>query len=640
MSSKKADGHIMSSDSHSFGEGVSSDSNVSQGQSLAEGGQNIASDVTNGSQPVLRQLPADESLGVKTSALDEGSQASVAGDPVDPVEPHSAAALVESPIQVASAVNEPTDDLVRLIAATADQPLVCADPAELHGEPVSASSQSEVKDLDSAVEITESETVFRTVAITLPRALTNTPYSTMLPALAVYPELREIRRPDTQDFTLDLNLHKLSGFAAQPSDMVWQLFSPGTVSQGPVVIDLKLEIRKAPEPPVRETLRLPNADVGIPYSETLNLGDFSPNSVISEASTQAGLALDTLSNVVSGVPDAAGEYTFVLHGSRGEVLVDLIIEVTVIPDPKSLWKNIPSDRKQPFWKEETKSEQYFADDLLVVAASKRGRSHAHVGSFRDDDFAIIRPRDGDWHIAVVCDGKGSGAYSREGSRLTVEYVSQELPKLLQERFTADVLSQVSTGQERAVFDAFWFSLVTVARGAAAHLKDAAEHNQLDLRDFDTTFLITAARRVSTGWLVGAFAIGDGGIALVNTSQNSVLPMMTPDSGAAAGETRFLSLSEFQDAELITKRLRIAVVSRLDYLFLMSDGITDAKIPTEHDLGSWNVWSPFLSEDLCPAVDLSSDNSQAAQQLLDWLDFWVTGEHDDRTIVVTRSVGGR
>ena len=41
----------------------------------------------------------------------------------------------------------------------------------------------------------------------------------------------------------------------------------------------------------------------------------------------------------------------------------------------------------------------------------------------------------------------------------------------------------------------------------------------------------------------------------------------------------------------------------------------------------------LWADLSKTVDFSDDNANAADQLLDWLDFWSPGNHDDRTIAI-------
>jgi hypothetical protein len=55
-------------------------------------------------------------------------------------------------------------------------------------------------------------------------------------------------------------------------------------------------------------------------------------------------------------------------------------------DPKSLWKNIESD-KSTFWKDNV-AVQVISWTKKIVVASKRGRSHMNVGSFRDDVFCF------------------------------------------------------------------------------------------------------------------------------------------------------------------------------------------------------------------------------------------------------------
>jgi hypothetical protein len=46
--------------------------------------------------------------------------------------------------------------------------------------------------------------------------------------------------------------------------------------------------------------------------------------------------------------------------------------------------------------------------------SKRGRSHAHEGKFREDDFAVSE-LPADWNMISVSDGAGSAQLAREGS---------------------------------------------------------------------------------------------------------------------------------------------------------------------------------------------------------------------------------
>ena len=45
---------------------------------------------------------------------------------------------------------------------------------------------------------------------------------------------------------------------------------------------------------------------------------------------------------------------------------------------------------------------------------------------------------------------------------------------------------------------------------------------------------------------------------------------------------------------------------------------------------WNaLWNDLKEK----GVDLSDDNEVAKEQLLNWLDFWSPGNHDDRTIAI-------
>jgi hypothetical protein len=59
-------------------------------------------------------------------------------------------------------------------------------------------------------------------------------------------------------------------------------------------------------------------------------------------------------------------------------------------------------------------------DIRIAAASRRGRSHEHAGSFRDDDFYINHCQETGWSVMLVADGAGSAVNSREGSRIAVK----------------------------------------------------------------------------------------------------------------------------------------------------------------------------------------------------------------------------
>jgi hypothetical protein len=58
------------------------------------------------------------------------------------------------------------------------------------------------------------------------------------------------------------------------------------------------------------------------------------------------------------------------------------------PDPKDLWKIIEPPSNGDYYKKNTDKKLIVSDQFNLIAGSRRGRSHEHNGSFRDDDFYI------------------------------------------------------------------------------------------------------------------------------------------------------------------------------------------------------------------------------------------------------------
>jgi hypothetical protein len=71
---------------------------------------------------------------------------------------------------------------------------------------------------------------------------------------------------------------------------------------------------------------------------------------------------------------------------------------------------------------------------------------------------------------------------------------------------------------------------------------------------------------------------------------------------------------------------------------MTDGIYDPKFVVEANLEKIDKWNEFL-EDLKGKnedgikVDFDKENTETAEQLSIWMDFWSPGNHDDRTLAI-------
>ena len=72
--------------------------------------------------------------------------------------------------------------------------------------------------------------------------------------------------------------------------------------------------------------------------------------------------------------------------------------------------------------------------------------------------------------------------------------------------------------------------------------------------------------------------------------------------------------------------------------LMTDGIYDAKFVVEANLEKLEKWKEFIedlqgnNEDNVKVV-FEESNTEIANQLSTWMDFWSPGNHDDRTLAI-------
>jgi serine/threonine protein phosphatase PrpC len=415
--------------------------------------------------------------------------------------------------------------------------------------------------------------------------------------------------------------------------------------------------RVRPKPPRRDKPTryrlMPHAKAGEEYSGTLT--DSSGNPVSHAASviwnenapTPDWLSFDTETGVFAGTPDQPGDFTFQLpmaHENRnsGEFVE---VQLSVLPDPRSMWQHKESDRSQPFPKEDDQYQEQSCPPLLVVGGSKRGRSHAHTGAFRDDDFAFHYV-DG-WYIAAVADGAGSATYSRKGSEVAVTTMTQSLPNLLQSHLPTEKLGDWLTRWDQQdprvvgeVNQALEEVLVVASSRAVAEIEQVARDKEVDSSSFSTTLVCTVLRRVDDFWFIGSFSIGDGGAAVFTAKEDeqaNLKCLTLADSGEYAGQTRFLSRKELADTTKLAHRIVFQFCEDFTFLALMTDGITDPKFETDAKFEDPHAWTDFWSE-LTTEVDFDSDKETRQRQFMSWMDFWSPGNHDDRTLLLLLQQG--
>ncbi|MDR3219140.1 MAG: protein phosphatase 2C domain-containing protein [Dysgonamonadaceae bacterium] len=389
--------------------------------------------------------------------------------------------------------------------------------------------------------------------------------------------------------------------------------------------------------------------------------------VIFEGLETIGLQYNTETKTIEGTPTQAGDHKIIMRygfKNREESRpTSLEKEFTLIvnPDPRSLWKNTPTPLDEEYYKPDedkafVKVESKTTRKLLglkqekearkdMVAASQRGRSHAHESKARDDDFKLYFDDASEWYVMVVADGAGSAKYSREGSRIACTTVVEvckakifELKDIFETQIT-EFHKTDSNENRKKIGDSLYSIIGTAAFKAVKNIEQEAQKKPILMKEFSTTLLVSICKKFEFGWFVGAFWVGDGGMGIYRKEEPEYLKILgEPDGGEFAGQTRFLTMPEIIQPTEIYRRLRFDIVSDFTALILMTDGVTDPKFETDANLNRIEKWHA-LWDDLNGnnednvKVDFSDDNEQSADQLLEWLNFWSKGNHDDRTIAI-------
>lgn len=410
-------------------------------------------------------------------------------------------------------------------------------------------------------------------------------------------------------------------------------------------------------------LRLVNGTVGRPYRCTLTIPEGIVSGLELRLPEDCGLHA-TVENdsmvTVEGTPVRPGDFdTCLLFKTPGwmdgDPLSELRIPVAFNPDPRSLWIDKPTPEETPFFKPDLDS-LYIAVESMpdgtprkdMVAASRRGRSHAQVGSPRDDDFRLFHCPDTDWYIMAVADGAGSARYSREGSKIAcdtvVEYCRSSLltDTHLEEAVRAYHVSPDDASIRKDLFHQIYGIVGNAAYHAhkAINVFSSATEGSAP-KDFATTLMFAVCRRFEFGWFIASYWVGDGAICLYDRDRGIAKLLGVPDEGEYSGQTRFLTMpSIFRTPQDVADRLRFGIYPDFTALFMMTDGVSDPMFETEVNLTDPRQWDRLWEKlrdgfpgDNIPGVKLGNNRPETAVELLNWLDFWSAGNHDDRTIAM-------
>lgn len=382
-------------------------------------------------------------------------------------------------------------------------------------------------------------------------------------------------------------------------------------------------------------INIANARVGTPFHSDVDISlDNGAKAEILDLSfaKDIGLIFDQATSSLSGTPTESGDIeatvTWSCHSAPYFSTKVLFI---VNPDPRSLWKILEPPADDHYFKENVDHKLISAPGVNIAAASRRGRSHEHVGSFRDDDFFISSNHDTGWNIMLVADGAGSAKNSRKGSQIVTETVGHYLSAQLSGDKGRELKERIinwTPEDQRVVGETFIRQFHHASVIAINNIKNESLIAEETVKSYSTTLLATVSFRTGTELFAAAFWMGDGVIAAYGPV-GRVRILGTPDSGEYAGQTRFLDVDAVGDPEF-SKRVSIGKWTGISHLVLMTDGVSDPRFETDNGLQNPQKWDALIAE-ISPCLN---DNPQAAEQLAEWLNFFSPGNHDDRTMVVS------
>jgi serine/threonine protein phosphatase PrpC len=346
-----------------------------------------------------------------------------------------------------------------------------------------------------------------------------------------------------------------------------------------------------------------------------------------------GVAFDESSGELRGTPVADGDHTLTLQwSSDGLAWQSGECHLIVNPDPRSLWKNTDPPADDPYWKPNTDGTLIAAPNYKIAAASRRGRSHEHVGSFRDDDYFVQHDAVSGWSVLIVADGAGSAKSSRWGSKLAVAAAGGHIASNLSGEFGARMTKELARwssdmgAASKAMNTPFYLLFQEASKLAVQAIESEATSKGVPPKEYSTTLLAAAVRRDGSETFLATFWMGDGAIAAYGP-RGKVRLMGAPDSGEFAGQTRFLDRSALND-QGFGKRVVLGRYTGLDAVILMTDGISDPRFETDNGLADSAKWDELWDE-ITPHLN----SSEPDMALTKWLEFFSPGHHDDRTIAV-------
>jgi hypothetical protein len=303
------------------------------------------------------------------------------------------------------------------------------------------------------------------------------------------------------------------------------------------------------------------------------------------------------------------------------------------PPPAPEWKVLePTDNTDPVPHEVWDAPTF--KHWRVMAASLRGKLHAHKGLWRDDAFALKEVND--WAIVAVADGAGSALHSRVAARIACDESAARLQGLLTGFHLAPAEGDQPARPDLERLKAF---LLEATRKAQAAILREAQTRRCSPKELNTTLLLVIHCPFKDRNLAASVQVGDGAVGLYTEGDTHKL-LGVPDHGQYSSETCFLTTPHIEHS--LANRVVFSLEKGIRAIAVMCDGVSDDFFPEDKRLidlfvgnaipdlktrSGEKVWG-LLHKDKGVVRD-----PRGGRALLDWLRYEKRGSSDDRTLVL-------
>ncbi len=377
---------------------------------------------------------------------------------------------------------------------------------------------------------------------------------------------------------------------------------------------------------VEECRTIKNGIIGEQYKTELKLPDDCINNIEIKAEDKIGeLNYNEETLELSALPLEKGDTEIVIEYA---VKKRINLKLYINDNPRNMWEDIPSAE---VYKKDNESSFIENNDFSIIAASRRGRSHANKGTYRDDH--TLTKFYNNWAIAIVSDGAGSAKLSSLGSKVVsetamdciIKNLDKEEEKLLQCILLEQGDAKSTAKMKRVLYEI----LVDSAHKAMKAMHQTAKEKGIAVKDLSTTLTIAIVKKFEFGKFVATFQVGDGAVVTYNAKNIDLLCKL--DAGEYKGQTFFLNSKPiFASSEELLDRIFFKIYKNDTTILLMTDGVVDPFFDGDTNLlynqNEWDKLWGIISESI-----KSTDAPE--KSLLEWLNFYVKGEHDDRTIAI-------